>query len=123
MVSNGEVIYKKKLCIGDMNIFEVWAIAIRSNLEGRSCVRNTEILYPEHYYSKKHYLVTATRHICWWYMQILIQYHPSKSNHNPKTPDHNYASPSSGLYVQIISTKAALPQRAAGHYPKHYPVL
>lgn len=43
--------------------------------------------------------------------------------YNPKTPDHNYANPSLGLYIQIISTKAALPQRAAGHYPKHYPVL
>ena len=32
-----------------MNIFEVWAITIWSHLEGRSCVRNTEILYSEHY--------------------------------------------------------------------------
>ena len=32
-----------------MNIFEVWAIAIRSHLEDRSSVRNTEILYSEHY--------------------------------------------------------------------------
>ena len=49
MASNGEVIYIKRFCIVDMNIFEVWAIAIRSHLEGRSCVRNTEILYSEHY--------------------------------------------------------------------------
>ena len=49
MASNGEVIYIKKFRIVDMNIFEVWAIAIRSNLEGRSCVRNTEIFYSEHY--------------------------------------------------------------------------
>ena len=49
MASNGEVIYIKKFRIVDMNIFEVWAIAIRSHLEGRSCVRNTEILYSEHY--------------------------------------------------------------------------
>ena len=32
-----------------MNIFEVWAIAIRSHLEGRICVWNTEILYSKHY--------------------------------------------------------------------------
>ena len=49
MASNGEVIYIKMFRIVDMNIFEVWAIAIRSHLEGRSCVRNTEILYSEHY--------------------------------------------------------------------------
>lgn len=49
MASNGEVIYIKKFHIVDMNIFEVWAIAIRSHLEGRSCVRNTEIFYSEHY--------------------------------------------------------------------------
>ena len=49
MASNGEVIYIKKFRTVDMNIFEVWAIAIRSHLEGRSCVRNTEILYSEHY--------------------------------------------------------------------------
>ena len=49
MASNGEVIYIKKFRIVDMNIFEVWVIAIRSHLKGRSCVRNTEILYSEHY--------------------------------------------------------------------------
>ena len=49
MASNGEVFYMKKFRIVDTNIFEVWAIAIRSHLEGRSCVRNTEILYSEHY--------------------------------------------------------------------------
>ena len=45
MTSNGEVIYIKELRIVDMNIFDVWAIAIRSHLEGQSCVRNTKILY------------------------------------------------------------------------------
>ena len=38
MASNGELIYTKEFHIVDMNIFEVWAIAIRSHLEGRSCV-------------------------------------------------------------------------------------
>ena len=33
--------------------FDVWAIAIRSHLEGRNCVRNTEILYSE--YNSAHY--------------------------------------------------------------------
>ena len=59
MASNGEVIYIKKFRIVDMNIFEVWAIAIRSHLEGRSCVRNTEILYSEHY-STNYALNTAS---------------------------------------------------------------
>ena len=49
MVSNGEVFYMKKFRIVDTNIFEVWAIAIWSYLKGRSCVRNTKILYSEHY--------------------------------------------------------------------------
>ena len=49
MASNREVFYMKKFRIVDTNIFEVWAIAIWSHLEGRSCVRNTEILYSEHY--------------------------------------------------------------------------
>ena len=49
MASNGEVVYIKEFCIVHMNIFEVWAITIRSRLKGRSCVRNTEILYSEHY--------------------------------------------------------------------------
>mgnify|MGYP005825027879 CR=1 FL=1 len=48
MASNGEVVYVKKFRIVDMNIFEIWVIAIRSHLEGGSCVRNTEISYPEH---------------------------------------------------------------------------
>ena len=59
MVSNGELIYIKKFRIVDMNIFEVWAIAIGSHLEGRSCVRNTEILYLEHY-SAHYALKTAS---------------------------------------------------------------
>ena len=37
------MIYIKKFRIVDMNIFEVWFIAIRSHFEGRSCVWNTEI--------------------------------------------------------------------------------
>ena len=49
MASNGEVFYINEFRIVDMNIFEVWAIAIRSHLEGRSCVRSTQILYSEHY--------------------------------------------------------------------------
>ena len=49
MASNAEVFYMKKFHIVDTNIFEVWAIAIWSHLEGRSCVRNIEILYSEHY--------------------------------------------------------------------------
>ena len=38
MSSNEEVIYIKKFRVVDINIFEVWVIAIRSHLEGRSCV-------------------------------------------------------------------------------------
>ena len=49
MASNGEVVYIKEFPIVHVNIFEVWAIAVRSDLKGRSCVRNTEILYSEHY--------------------------------------------------------------------------
>ena len=49
MDSNGEVIYMKEFRITDMNIFEIWDIAVQFHLEGRSCVRNTEILYSEHY--------------------------------------------------------------------------
>ena len=49
MASNGEVFYMKKFHVVDTNIFEVWAIAIWSHLEGRSCVQNTEILYSEYY--------------------------------------------------------------------------
>ena len=41
----------KKFRIIDMNIFEVWVIAIRSHLEGRSCVQCTQILYSEYYSS------------------------------------------------------------------------
>ena len=49
MSSNEEVIYIKKFRVVDINIFEVWVIAIRSHLEGRSCVWNIQILYSEHY--------------------------------------------------------------------------
>ena len=38
MASNREVIYMKKFRIVDMNISEVWVIAIQSHLEGRNCV-------------------------------------------------------------------------------------
>ena len=59
MATNREVIYMKKFHIVDMNIFEVWAIAIRSHLAGRSCVRNTKILYSKHY-SAHYALKTAS---------------------------------------------------------------
>ena len=37
MASNEEVFYMKKFGIVDMNIFEVWVVAIRFRLLGRSC--------------------------------------------------------------------------------------
>ena len=48
MASNGEVIYMKEFCIVDMNIFEVWVIAIRFHLEGRNYAQSTKILYSEY---------------------------------------------------------------------------
>ena len=48
MASNGEVIYMKIFRIVDMNIFEVWAIAIRSHLKGRNYAQSTKILYSEY---------------------------------------------------------------------------
>ena len=48
MVSNGEVIYIKKNCIMDMNIFEVWAITIRPHLKGRNYAQGIKILNSEY---------------------------------------------------------------------------
>lgn len=45
---NEEVLHVKKFCGVDMNIFEVRAIAVRSHLEGRNCVRSAEISYSEY---------------------------------------------------------------------------
>jgi hypothetical protein len=47
-VSNGKVLNMRKFRNVKMRNFDVWAIAIRSHLEGRNCVQSTEILYPEH---------------------------------------------------------------------------
>ena len=49
MASNGEVLKVRKFRIVKRRNFDVWAVAIRSHLEGRNYVRNTEILYSEHY--------------------------------------------------------------------------
>ena len=48
MTSNGEVIYMKEFYIVDMNIFEVWVIAVRFHLEGRNYAQSTKILYSEY---------------------------------------------------------------------------
>ena len=48
MASNGELIYMKKFCIVDMNIFEVWVIAVWFHLEGRNYAQSTKILYSEY---------------------------------------------------------------------------
>ena len=48
MDSNGEVIFMKEFRIVDMNIFEVWVIAIRFHLEGRNYAQSTKILYLEY---------------------------------------------------------------------------
>ena len=48
MASNGEVIYIKKFRIIDMNIFEVWVIAVRFHLEDRNYAQSTKILYSEY---------------------------------------------------------------------------
>ena len=45
MASNGEVIYMKEFRIIDMNIFEIWVIAVRFHLEGRNYAQSTKILY------------------------------------------------------------------------------
>ena len=48
MASNGEVIFMKEFRIVDMNIFDVWVIAVRFNLEGRNYAQSTKILYSEY---------------------------------------------------------------------------
>ena len=48
MASNGEVIFMKEFCIVDMNIFEVWVIAVWFHLEGRNYAQSTKILYSEY---------------------------------------------------------------------------
>ena len=48
MDSNGEVIFMKEFRIIDMNIFEVWIIAVRFHLEGRNYTQSTKILYSEY---------------------------------------------------------------------------
>ena len=48
MASNGEVFYMKEFRIVDMNIFEVWVIAVRFHLEGRNYDQSTKILYSEY---------------------------------------------------------------------------
>ena len=48
MDSNGEVIYMKEFRIIDMNIFEIWVIAVRFHLEGRNYARRTKILYSKY---------------------------------------------------------------------------
>ena len=48
MASNGEVIYIKKFRIVDMNIFEIWVIAVRFHLEGRNYAQSTKILYSKY---------------------------------------------------------------------------
>ena len=48
MASNREVIFMKEFRIVDMNIFEVWVIAVRFHLEGRNYAQSTKILYSEY---------------------------------------------------------------------------
>ena len=48
MASNREVIYIKKFHTVDMNIFEVWVVAIRPHLKGRNYAQNIMILYSEY---------------------------------------------------------------------------
>ena len=47
MASN-EKIYMREFRIVDMNVCEVWAIAVRFHLEGRNYAQNTKILYSEY---------------------------------------------------------------------------
>ena len=49
MTSNEEVLYMRKFHIIDLKIFEVWVVAIRSHLEGRSYARSTKILYSDNF--------------------------------------------------------------------------
>jgi hypothetical protein len=46
--SNGKVFKVRKFRIVERRNFDIWAIAIRSHLEGRSCARSTKILYSEY---------------------------------------------------------------------------
>ncbi len=48
MTSNGGVIFTKEFRIVDMNISEVWVIAVRFHLEGRNYAQSTKILYSEY---------------------------------------------------------------------------
>ena len=48
MASNGEVIFMKEFRIVDMNIFEVWVIAVWFHLEGWNYAQSTKILYSEY---------------------------------------------------------------------------
>ena len=48
MDSNGEVIYMKEFRVIDMNIFEIWVIAVRFYLEGRNYAQSTKILYSQY---------------------------------------------------------------------------
>ena len=51
MASNGEVIFTKEFRIVNMNIFEVWVIAVRFHLEGRNYAQSTKILYSEYIFA------------------------------------------------------------------------
>ena len=48
ITSNGEVVYMKKFCIIDVNIFAVWAIAVRFPLDGWNYAQSIKILYSEY---------------------------------------------------------------------------
>ena len=43
-----EVIFMEEFHIVDMNIFEVWVIAVRFHLEGGNYAQSTKILYSEY---------------------------------------------------------------------------
>jgi len=49
MASNGKVLKVKKFRIIEVNIFDVWAIVIRSHLECQNYAQSTEILYLDQY--------------------------------------------------------------------------
>ena len=49
MASNGKVLKVKKFRIVEVNIFEDWAIVIRSHLECQNYAQSTEILYLDLY--------------------------------------------------------------------------
>ena len=48
MASNGEVIFMKEFRIVNMNIFEVWVIAVLFHLESRNYAQSTKILYSDY---------------------------------------------------------------------------